>query len=385
MPAAMSLSVRAIPTRGRDFVPFLELPYRLHRDLPNWVPPLRADVRALFDCEKNPFFEHAEVEAWVAERAGEDAPRVVGRIAAIVNRAHNEFHGDRVGFWGFFECEDDAETAKRLFDTADRWLAERGLDTSRGPMNFSTNDDCGLLITGFHRPPFLLMPHNPPYYQKLVESAGYRKEKDLLAVHHAPPRVNELMDRAANRVIKRTGVRTRPFDLKHFEREIGLVREIYNSAWEKNWGFVPMTDHEITHMAKQLKPVVIPELIRFAMIGEETVGFGLSLPNVNLILAKLGGRLTPLGIVRLLWGAPRLKEVRVLTLGIREGHRRLGLDTVLYRDMLAAAERLRLTGAEYSWMLEDNPAILRPLERMGAVHDKTYRVYDRPVEASRPR
>jgi len=371
----MSLALRVVPTRGREFRPFLELPYRLHQDRAYWVPPLRDDVRALFDTTKNPFFDHAEVEATVAERDG----RVVGRIAAIVNRAHNEFHEDRVGFWGFFECEDDPEAAAALFDAADRWLAARGMDVSRGPMNFSTNDDCGLLIDGFHRPPYLLMPDNPPHYEKLVERAGYRKAKDLWAVSHYPPGVNELMDKAANRVMKRTGVVTRPFNLKRYDHEVALIRDIYNAAWEKNWGFVPMTDREIEHMAKQLKPVVIPSIIRFAEIGNETVGFGLALPNINLILKDLGGNLTPWGIVRLLWGAPRLKEVRVLTLGIREGHRGLGLDTVLYRDMLAAGVKLGLTGAEYSWMLEDNPAILRPLERMGAVHDKTYRVYDRPI------
>ena len=373
----MTLSVRAVPPQGREFSPFLELPYRLHQNLPNWVPPLRDDVKLMFDRKKNPFFEHAEVEQWVAEKDG----AVVGRIAAITNRAHNEFHGDKVGFWGFWECENDAETARALFDTAERWLAARGMDTMRGPVNFSTNDDCGLLVTGFDRPPYLLMPHNPPYYEALALGAGFVKAKDLLAFLHTPPTVNEFMDRAADRVVRRTGVRTRPFDLKHFDREVNLVRDIYNSAWEKNWGFIPMTDHEITHMAKQLKPVVVPEIIRFAMIGDKTVAFGLALPNVNLVLAKLGGNLTLPGILQLLFGAKKLKQVRLLTLGVLEGHRGLGIDQVLYRDSIAAAMKLGITQAEYSWMLEDNPAILRPLERMGAVHDKTYRIYDRPVRA----
>src|SRR5262245_6377218 len=221
----MTLSVRAVPPQGREFKPFLELPYRLHRALPHWVPPLRDDVKLMFDRKKNPFFEHAEVEQWVAERDG----RVAGRIAACVNRAHNDFHQDRVGFWGFFECEDDTEAAGALFDTAERWLAERGMDTMRGPANFSTNDDCGLLVTGFERPPYLLMPHNPPYYERLVDGAGFRKTKDLLAFFHKPPITNEFMDKMADRVIRRSGVRTRPFDLKHFDREVNLVRDIYNS------------------------------------------------------------------------------------------------------------------------------------------------------------
>lgn len=373
----MTPSVRAVPPRGREFSPFLELPYRLHKSLPNWVPPLRDDVKLMFDHKKNPFFEHAEVEQWVAEKNGQ----VVGRIAAITNRAHNEFHKDKVGFWGFWESENEPVTAKALFDTAESWLAKRGMDTMRGPVNFSTNDDCGLLVKGFDRPPYLLMPHNPPYYEALVEGAGFAKAKDLLAYLHTPPVTNEFMNRAADRVIRRTGVTTRPFDLKHFEREVNLVRDIYNSAWDKNWGFIPMTDHEITHMAKQLKPVVVPEIIRFAEIDGKPVAFGLALPNVNLILAKLGGNLSLPGIVQLLLGAKKLKQVRLLTLGVLEGHRGLGIDQVIYRDSIAAAMRMGITAAEYSWMLEDNPAILRPIERMGAVLYKTYRIYDRPVRA----
>jgi hypothetical protein len=373
----MTLSVRTVPPQGKGFSPFLELPYRLHKNLANWVPPLRDDVKLMFDRKKNPFFEHAEVEQWVAERDGV----VVGRIAAITNRAHNEFHGDKMGFWGFWECEDNAETAKLLFATAEAWLKARGMDTMRGPVNFSTNDDCGLLVKGFHRPPYILMPHNPPYYEALVEGAGFVKSKDLLAFYHQSPVTNDFMNKMADRVVRRSNVRTRPFDLKHFDREVNLIRDLYNSAWEKNWGFIPMTDHEITHMAKQLKPVVIPEIIRFAMIGDETVAFGLALPNVNRILVKLGGNLTLPGIVQLLLTAKKLKEVRLLTLGVREGHRGLGIDNLLYRDSIAAAMKLGITAAEYSWMLEDNPAILRPLERMGSVHDKTYRIYDRPVRA----
>lgn len=378
----MTLAVRAVPPQGREFSPFLELPYRLHKNLPHWVPPLRDDVKLMFDHKKNPFFEHAEVEQWVAERTNGGAPRVVGRIAAVVNKAHNDFHHDKVGFWGFFESEDDPEVARLLFDTAERWLAKRGMDTMRGPANFSTNDDCGLLVKGFDKPPYLLMPHNPPYYEKLVEGAGFVKAKDLLAYLHTPPTTNDFMNRAADRVARRTGVKTRPFDLKHFDREVNLVRDIYNSAWDKNWGFVPMTDHEITHMAKQLKPVVIPEIIRFAEIDGKVVAFGLALPNVNLVLKKLGGNLTLPGIIQLLFGAKKLKEVRLLTLGVLEGHRGLGIDQVIYRDSIAAAMRLGITGAEYSWMLEDNPAILRPIERMGAVLYKTYRIYDRPVRAT---
>lgn len=375
------LSVRPVALSGREFEAFLELPYRLHRRLPNWIPPLRSDVRGMFDRRKNPFFEHAEVEAWLAERPdGGGRMRVVGRVAAIENRAHNEFHGDRVGFFGFFECENDPEAASALFEAAERWVAGRGLDRLRGPMNFSTNDDCGLLIAGFHRPPAVLMPHNPPYYEDLVEGAGFRKVKDLYALIHFPER-RDFMVRAVERLKRRHNVRTRPIDLSRFGAEVALIRSLYNSVWERNWGFIPMTAHEIEHMAKQLKPVVYPPFVRFAELDGEPVAFGLALPDLNKALAHLDGRIGPWGALKLLWHMPRWDGARVLTLGVQEGHRGSGLDALIMHDLLLAGEQRRTRYAEYSWLLEDNVAIIRPLERMGAVRDKVYRIYDRPVSS----
>ena len=379
----MSLRFRPSAATGRDFAAFVELPYRLHRRLPNWVPPLRADVRLLFDAAKNPFFEHAEVQSFVAERTGADgaAPRVVGRIAAVHNRAHNEFQGDRVGFWGCFECEDDPEAAAGLFAAAAAWLGARGLDTLRGPMNLSTNDDCGLLVRGYHRPPMVMMPFNPAYYVGLVEGAGFAKAKDLFCwvMSSSMPRV---LSRSAERARRRYGIETRPIDLRRFGDEVRLIREIYNSAWERNWGFVPMTEQEIDHLAKQLRPVVVPAYARIATIKGEPVGFGLALPDFNEALARLDGRLGPWGLVKLLWHRRHIRGTRVITLGVKQPYRLQGVDMLLYHDLFHVASQLGCTHTECSWVLEDNGPMNGALERMGAVCDRVYRVYDRPVRTA---
>jgi hypothetical protein len=299
-------------------------------------------------------------------------------VAAVHNRAHNEFHGDRVGFFGFFECEDDAEAAAALLDDAGAWVAERGLDTLRGPMNFSTNDDCGLLVRGFHRTPAVMMPFNPEYYADLIERAGFTKAKDLLAYIQSST-MPRMLERAAARARKRYAITTRPLDMKHFDEETRLIRTLYNAAWEKNWGFIPMTEREIDHMAKQLKPVVVPAYARIAELKGEAVGFGLALPDFNEVLAHLDGRLGPWGIAKLLWHKRSIRGTRVITLGIREGFRNMGVDVVLYHDMFLEGPPHGATHSEFSWVLEDNVAMTRVIEHIGGVCDRVYRLYDRPA------
>ena len=376
----MKLNVRPIASHGRDFNRFVELPYRLHQNLEHWVPPLRPDVKLMFDREKNPFFEHSEVQAFLAERPEGSGSRVVGRIAAIENSAHNDFHDDRVGFFGFFECEEDPEAAAALFDAASDWLGARDLDTMRGPANFSTNDDCGLLIHGFHRPAALMMPYNPPYYEKLVEGVGFAKARDLVAFYLAATEIPERLNRAADLVKRRSKVTTRPLNMKKYSQEIDLVREIYNTAWEKNWGFVPLTEHEVDHLAKQLKPVVDANLIRFAEVDNEPIAFVLALPDMNLVLRHLGGRLGPIELAKLLWYSRKIDMLRVFTLGIKPGFRSSGIDALLYRDIFQYGYARGIFRGEFSWVLEDNLAMCRPLERMGAKMDRTYRLYDRPIQ-----
>ena len=374
----MALEIRSA-SAPKDFTRFVDLPYRLYKGDPVWVPLLKDDIRLLFDRAKNPFFQHAEVEPFLAWRDG----RVVGRIAAIDNRAHNEFHHDRVGFFGFFECEDDPEAAQALFDAAERWISARGKDTLRGPMNFSTNDDCGSLIDGFATPPAIMTPHNPPYHARLYAAAGFAKAKDLLAYwipHDNPP---ERLVKGVELIKKRKGIVTRSMDMKRFSAEVDLIRLIYNDAWDKNWGFVPMTQPEIEHMAKQLKPVVDPELVVFAEIKGEPIGFALALPDFNIALKHMGGSLFPFGIFAMLWWQRKIHQARVLTLGIKHGYRASGVDALLIHELFLRCGRRGYPRGEFSWILEDNYAMRRPLEATGAIAYKTYRIYDRPVTGAK--
>jgi hypothetical protein len=245
---------------------FVALPYSLYRHDPLWAPPLRREVRLALS-PKNPFFEHADAGYFLARRGG----RVVGRIAAIQNRLHNDFHGDRVGFFGFFESVPDDQVAAALFDAAADFLRARGLGVMRGPASFSTNDEVGLLVDGFDTPPTLMMPHNPPAYPELLAASGFVKAKDLVVYRSAGDRLPPRLVEATDRLHKRYQVGTRSLDTARFEDEVALIKRVYNAAWERNWGFVPMTDREIDHLARQLRPVVVPELVPFAERKGEVV------------------------------------------------------------------------------------------------------------------
>jgi hypothetical protein len=363
-------------TSPHDLGLFLRLPWTLYRDDPQWVPPLVGEAKAVLDPKRNPFFEHGEIRCFLARRDG----RVVGRVAAIRNRNHESFHDERCGFFGFFECEDDPEAAGALVGAARAWNAERRLDTMRGPVNPSTNDESGVLVDGFDTPPRVMMPHARPYYDALLTGAGLRKAKDLLAYWmERPPSggVPERLSQGADLALRRTpGLAVRPFDKKDFAGEVERFRRVYNAAWERNWGFVPMTDAEIDHMAKQLKQVLDPGLIRIAEVDGETVGFALALPDMNQAIRHANGRLFPLGLVKILWHARRIDVIRVLVLGVVEGYRKRGIDVVMYRDLFAYGLSKGYRGGEFSWILEDNAAIRRPLEVMGARVYKTYRIYE---------
>lgn len=373
----MSLEVGPVTSR-RDRRSFLRLPWRIYRGrCPAWVPPLLADERRRLDRRRNPFFEHGEVQPFLARREG----RPVGRVAAIENRLHNEFHGDRVGFFGLFECEDDEEAAGALLDRGAAWLRNRGLTSMRGPVTLSTNEIVGTLLDDFDDPPTVMMPYNPPYYPHLLEGWGLAKAKDLVAYYCRVADVLEERFDALDRVLSRSRQKlsARPLAMKRFAAEVDLIREIYNSAWERNWGFVPMTDTEVDHMARQLRPVIDPELALIGEIDGRPAGFALALPDVHQALRRIDGRLLPLGWVKLLWGMRRIYRVRILTLGIRPEHRRSGLDSLLYREVFRRARERGYDGGESSWILEDNRLMCRALEKMGFRRTKTYRVYERAL------
>jgi GNAT superfamily N-acetyltransferase len=374
------LRVRAARDR-RDLKRFIDLPYRLHARDPVWVPPLRRDVEPLLSRTRNPFFEHAEAEYFLAERDGE----VVGRIAAISNRLHNETHGDRVGFFGFFESIDDQAVATALLEAAADWCRKHDHDVLRGPASFSVNDECGLLVDGFDAPPALMMPHNPRYYIALLEHAGFTKAKDLWVYQGGTEEryvpVPERLARGTELIRERQGITLRSLNMKDFQGEVERIKELYNGAWEKNWGFVPMTEHEIDHLAEQFKPVVIPDMVPMAEKDGKLIGFGIALPDLNVVFRRhRSGRLFPM-IIDLLWSLKmkRIRRARILLLGIHPEYRGKGIDAMLYHWIWTKSGERRIYWGEAGWILEDNPAMNAGLEKMTFRVYKTYRLYDRSI------
>ena len=373
--------VRPVATRA-DLATFVSFPERLYASDPNWIPPLRSSVRALLDRSRHPFYgggDNADAELFLAE----DDRQVLGRVAAIHNHASNRFHDENVVCFGFFESVERQDVAGSLLEAVETWARDRGASVVRGPMNPSTNYECGLLVDGFDRPPVLMMTYNPPWYPRLVEGAGYRKAKDLLA-YLSPVHANSLdrLERLADRARSRNpGLVTRPADLSAFRREVDRIRRIYNDAWQRNWGFVPMTEAEMVALARDLKPLVHPELLRFAEIDGHPAAFLLAVPDWNPVLRDLGGSVIrhPLRALRhVLFTTPRdLEGVRLITLGVVEGHRRRGLEAVLFAESIRAALDLGYEWAEYSWILEDNELTKRAVRLMDGELYKTYRVYDK--------
>jgi len=337
-------------------------------------------VAALLDRRSNPFFEHGKAEYFLALRGEE----VVGRIAAISNRLHNEYHGDRVGFFGFFESIQDQTVAAALFDAVAGWLKLEGHDTMRGPASFSTNDECGLLVWGHDTPPTLMMPHNPEWYASLLEQAGFLAVKDLLVYQggsEAGLPVPERLTRAVDLVTRRLGLTIRPLDTSRFRAEVELVKSLYNQCWERNWGFIPMTDAEIEHLAQQFRPVVVPDMVPIVEVNGRPIGFALALPDLNAVFrSNRRGYLLPV-LPHLLWSLKRekLRRARILLLGIVPEWRGKGVDAVLYHWIWTRAGQHNMTWGEAGWILEDNPAMNAGLLKMGFVHYKTLRMYDSPL------
>ena len=370
-------SLLVVPVESRaDLRRFIDLPWTIYRGDPDWVPPLKRDVRAAFDPAKHPFHLHSEVQPYLALR-GKD---VVGRICAIRNRNHEAIHEEAVGFFGWFESIDDPEVAEALFDAVRAWLRERGLTAMRGPTSFSTNETTGLLIDGDSRPPVLLMAHNPPWYPGLLEGCGLQKVKDLYCWNILEGAWPEHLFRAEKLVTRRYGTRIRTLDMSKFDEELRLVRRIYNSAWEKNWGFVPMTDAEMDHMAAELKPIIDPDLALFAETPDgEAIGFTLALPDFNQVLHKLNGRLTPWALLKALHYKRKVTCLRVLILGLMEEWRGKGIDVLLYLAIFRNGTAAGMNEADMSWILEDNEKMNGGIERLGARMYRTYRLYEAPL------
>ncbi len=357
---------------------FVEFPYPLYRDNPHWVPPLRIAVKELLDRKKHPFYVNAEAEFFLARQND----RVVGRIAAVLDRNHNRFHEESAGFFGFFESVDDPAVAEALLKAARQWVFSRGAKLLRGPVNPSTNYECGMLLEGFDSSPMVMMTYNHPYYPKLMDRVGLRKAKDLYAYAITAEAVDlEKIGRVAERSLAKRGIRVRPINVKDFNAEVQRVWEVYNAAWSRNWGFVPMTKEEFILMGKEMKQILKPELVLIGESGDgpdkKVVGFALALPDVNFALKPAAGSLLPTGLLKILYYQRLIKGLRVLALGVVEEHRTSGVAAGFYAMLVRNARKLGYTGeCEMSWILEDNTLMRRSLETMGAKRYKTYRIYE---------
>lgn len=359
--------------RLRDFIRF---PWTVYKNDPNWVPPLVLDLKQKLDKRKNPFFEHAEMDLFLARRDG----RVAGRIAAIIDSNHNAIHHERVVFFGLYESLNDPDTAQSLLDAVAAWGIARGMDTLRGPMNLSMNDECAFLLEGFDSPPVIMMPYNPPYYLELMEQCGLVKAKDLYAFfgdkdHQASPRIREIVDRYR----LNSQITVRPLTKKTLRDDTAKMMHVYNNAWEHNWGFVPLTPAEIEHLVAKLKQVADLRLILLAEEAGRPVGFAFGLPNLNEAIQKVNGRLTPWGIVRFLYYRKKIKGVRALVFGILKEYRQTGLSYLLYSEFEKRVFGSGYEWGETSWQLEDNDLVNRFVLSVGARLYKKYRIYEKKI------
>ncbi len=371
-------------TTAREVRAFIDVPWRLYDAAPDphWVPPLRIAVKDALDVRRNPFYEAAARELFVARRGG----RPVGRVAAIENRAHNRFHGDRVGFFGFFEVADDLEAAAALLDAASAWLGGRGLTSARGPVSPSTNHECGLLVEGFEHHPMFMTPWNPPYYARLMGELGFGVAKELLGwrlpIGEPGFALPALYADHAARARAERGLTLRDVDLKHLGREVDVLWDVYNAAWERNWGFVPMTRREFEHLARDLKPLADQRFAFVAEVDGAPAGFALALLDYNVLLKRIpSGRLLPAGLFTLLAGRRGLRSARVMALGVKREHRTRSVFALFAHELVRRGRAAGMVGAEASWVLDDNHLMNRPMRAMGGTPYRRWRLYERAVAA----
>ncbi len=358
---------------GSELKDFIDLPWRIHAKHPNWVPPLKKEVLRMLDPHRHPFWEFSEGILFLARRGSE----TVGRIAGIIDRRYNQFHNEKMGIWGFFECADDPEIAAALFSSVETWVRRKGMAFMRGPLNLSTNYEVGLLIEGFNYPPVVMMAYNPPYYLGLVESCGYTKEKDLLAfLIDGEYRLPEWMDHLAERIAKKKGIHIRLFRPKEEDAEFALIREIYNASWSSNWGFVPLTDNEMRDIQKNVMEFADPDLAFFIYYENEPAAVCVIFPDINPLLKRLNGRIGLMGLLKFLIYRREIKGLRCLMFGIKEEYRQLGIPLLAFHHIYEIARRQKkYQQLEMGWTLEDNESINSLIDEAGAKRYKKYRIF----------
>jgi len=375
----MSLIIRPIEAKS-DVVKFVKCQWDFYKDDPNWVPPMKMDRMNLLNTKTNPFYQHSLMQLFLAEDNGE----IVGRIAAIINDNHNKTHNDKVGFFGFFECVNDQNVADLLFNTANDWLKSRGMDTSRGPVNPSLNDETGLLIEGYNMPAVTLMTYNPEYYAELIENAGFAKAKDLYAyLLEMHSFLTDKMRRMQSIIRKRYQIKIRKMNFKNkakFKEDVKIMKELYNKAWEDNWGFVKMTDAEFEHLAKDMKMVADPNFTLIVEIKGKPAGFVLGLPDINQCFIKNRSGSTLGGIWHLMTKKKKIDTLRIIVLGVLPEYRSTGADAALYYEFFERGSKRGIKFGEASWILEDNLMMNRALTvTMNGKKYKTYRLYDKAI------
>lgn len=358
---------------------FIDFPHDLYQDDPYYVPELFIAQRDMLSPGKHPFYEHGKVQPFLAYKNG----KLVGRIAAIINGNHNTIKGTKDGFFGFFDTINDKEVSDKLLATAENWVKEQGMNQIIGPTNFSTNDTCGLLIKGFEGSPQAMMTYNKPYYLDLIEGYGFSKLVDLNAYQYIAGQYN---DRSAKLVagledrLNRGGITIRKINMKKFAEEKAALRVVYNNAWDKNTGFVAMTDKEFDYTANDLKLVLDTDLCYIAEKDGKVIAFGLAIPNINEVLIKVKrGRLLPFGIFKILLGKRKIKGIRIILLGVMEGYRRLGIEACFYGRMIQVFQEKNYQYAEASWTLENNDMVNRAIENIGGELYRVYRMFKKAI------
>lgn len=369
----VTITIKKVESK-KDLNRFIKFPWKIYKGDPHWVPPLLLDVKKLLNKKKNPFFLHSEADLFLAEKDG----RIVGRIAAILNNNHNDFQKEKTAFFGFFESINDQKVSDKLFETVKNWAQQKGMDLLRGPMNFTINDTCSLLIEGFDSSPVIMMTYNPEYYINLLTEAGFHNAKTLLAYDFSSDlQIPERFIKFANRVLRDKELNIRKINMKKLNDEIKIVRDIFNNAWETNWGFVPLTKEETVFLAEDLKTGIDPDIVFIAEVNGEPAAFALTLPDYNEILKNINGRLLPFGIFKLLLGKKKIKRVRVIILGVSKKYqKKRGLAPALYYETYRRGINKGYQLGEFSWILEDNILINRAMEGLGAKVYKKYAIFE---------
>ena len=372
----MTLEIVKVETE-KEKKQFIKLPWKIYEDFPLWVPPLISERLRFLDSVNNPFFNESEASLYLVL---DDNKKPVGRIAAINNPLHNKFHSENAGFFGMFECINNQKVANLLLDTAYEWCKSQGVNKIYGPMNMSTNHECGLLIEGFDKSPVMGVPYNPPYYENMFLEWGLKKAKDLISLILEFSKVPAYLERVSAKIRKRGRFTIRPLQIKNMDGELKVFWEVYNSAWSRNWGFVPLSREEFLFLARDLKHIIQPGICVMAEVKGEPAGFSLAVPNINETLIKLDGKLFPFGFLKFFLNKNKADLYRVMTLGVKKEFTNRGIDVVLYFELYKNFVNRKVRYCDISWVLEDNMAMMKPILRLGAIPYKKHRVYERTID-----